>query len=431
MRKFILPVMLASLLMVGACKKGSDTPGITSVAISASPATVELGQTVTFTVTTNTGSDVSAQATILVNNAAVTGRTFTASAVGVYSVKATYSGKESNIIQVNVTPVGGYATSITLTASQNTVITGSPVSFTVMGNTGANLTSQAKIYVNSSLITGTAYTPTVDGVYNIYATCLVNNITLTSPTIQVTATQNPTNFNKRVLAEDFTGAWCGWCPRMAYAIEQTQLQTADIVPVAIHRGNASGSSVDPFNYSGASALEAQIGLTGYPTGQLNRTTTWAYPEPNNIAQAVNLTTGTNPKLGLAMNSVTTGSNVSLNVKVRFGADFTNLRLVVYVLEDNLIYNQTNYTTYYGGGSVILNFIHNNVLRAVLTSSILGETVTGATTTGSEFVKNFNYVIPGTYQTSKLHFVAFVINSSNTAINARDAKINEVQNYEVE
>lgn len=213
MRKIILPVMLVSLLMVGACKKGSDSTAITTVTISANPATVELGQTVTFTVTTNSGSDVSAQATILVNNAAITGRTFTASAVGVYSVKATYSGKESNIIQVNVTPVGGYATSITLTASQNTVITGSSVSFTVMGNTGANLTSQAKIYVNNNLITGTAYTPTVDGVYNIYATCLVNNITLTSPTIQVTATQNPTNFNKRVLAEDFTGAWCGWCPQ--------------------------------------------------------------------------------------------------------------------------------------------------------------------------------------------------------------------------
>ena len=38
-----------------------------------------------------------------------------------------------------------------------------------------------------------------------------------------------------------------------------------------------------------------------------------------------------------------------------------------------IFNQTNYTSYYGGGSVISNFEHNHVLRASLTS-LLGNQI---------------------------------------------------------
>lgn len=406
----------------------SDPP-ITSITLTASSTGVSTGGTVTFTVKTNTNVDVTGQSTILVNNSAISGNSFTTNTQGTYTVKATYNSLTSNEVQVTfTTPV----TSITLTPSATTVISGTPISFTVTTNTGANITAQSTIYVNSNNITGNSYTPPVSGTYNAYATYVFNGNTLTSPTVTITVNAATTiNFNKRVLVEDFTGAWCGYCPRVAYAIDQLLTQTNDAVIVAIHRGNASGSNVDPFNFSGASALESQIGLTGYPTAQLNRTTRWTYPEPSNVAQAVNLTSGTNPRLGIAMSSTTTGSNVDLSVKVKFGDDFSNLRLVVYVLEDNLIYNQTNYTTYYGGGSVITNFVHNNVVRAVLTSSILGESITGTTTSGNEYIKNFSYTIPGTYQANKLHFVALVVNSSNTAINSRDAKINETQTYEIE
>lgn len=406
-----------------------SAPPVTSITLTASSTGVSTGATVTFTITTNTGVNVTGQSTILVNNSAISGNSFTTNTQGTYTVKATYNSLTSNEVQVTfTTPV----TSITLTPSATNVTSGTPISFTVTTNTGANITAQSTIYVNSNSITGNSYTPPVSGTYNAYATYVFNGNTLTSPTVAITVNAATTiNFNKRVLVEDFTGAWCGYCPRVAYAIDQLLTQTNDAVIVAIHRGNASGSNVDPFNFSGASPLESQIGLTGYPTAQLNRTTRWTYPEPSNVAQAVNLTGGVNPRLGIAMSSTTAGSNVDLSVKVKFGDDFSSLKLVVYVLEDNLIYNQTNYTTYYGGGSVITNFVHNNVVRAVLTSSILGESITGTTTAGNEYIKNFSYTIPGTYQANKLHFVALVINSSNTAINSRDAKINETQTYEIE
>ena len=200
-----------------------------------------------------------------------------------------------------------------------------------------------------------------------------------------------------------------------------------MVVTAIHRGS------DPYNFTGATALENQIGLTGYPTAMLNRNTEWNYPETSNasINQAVNLTSGVNPKLGVAMETTTSGNTSTVNVKVKFGKSFSNLKLVVYALEDNLIYNQTNSTSYYGGANPIVGFEHDHVLRAVLSSSILGETITGSTNLNDEFSKSFTYTIPGNVNASNVRFVAFVIDSSNKALNARQAGPNENQSFEIE
>jgi len=52
-------------------------------------------------------------------------------------------------------------------------------------------------------------------------------------------------FQKRVLIEDFTGTWCGYCPRVSYGIDRVMEQTTKAVPVAIHQ-QSSGS--DPYHF---------------------------------------------------------------------------------------------------------------------------------------------------------------------------------------
>ena len=326
----------------------------------------------------------------------------------------------------NTTPEA--ITSITVTSSSSNVDLGTSVIFSAIGNNNASVSSNSTFYVNGNAITGRTYATVTAGTLDIYATYVnTNGQTLTSPTIQVVV--NPViNFNKRVLIEDFTGTWCQFCPRVSYAIELVKAQTTDVVVTAIHRGN------DPYNFSGASVLEDQIGLSGYPTAMLNRSTEWNYPETSSssIDQAVNLTSGVNPKLGVALETTTTGNTSTVNVKVKFGKNFnSNLKLVVYALEDNLIYNQTNSTTYYGGVNPIVNFEHDHVLRAVLSSSILGENITGSTSYNSEYSKSFTYTIPSNVNASNVRFVAFVIDSSNAALNSRDAGPNETQSFEIE
>lgn len=242
------------------------------------------------------------------------------------------------------------------------------------------------------------------------------------------ANDNPISgqFQKRVLIEDFTGTWCGYCPRVAYGIDQVMLQTTKAVPVAIHQ---QSSSFDPYHFAGAAPLVSQINLTGYPTAMLNRVTEWGYPENANAGQVKGLVSN-NCGLGLALNSTVSAGNINLDVNIKFAKDYTGLKLIVYALEDNLIYNQTNYTSFYGGGNVIANFEHDNVLRASLTN-ILGDDITGTTTTGQVVTKNFSIPVPSNVSNvSNLHFVAFVVGSDKKTINVRAENPGENQVYEV-
>ena len=164
--------------------------------------------------------------------------------------------------------------SITITANTTDAYTGDNIQFTVKGNNNADLSTSAVIYVNTTPLVTNFFTPTAAGTLSVYAVYQVSStVSLTSPTIQIPVTQG-ISFNKRVLIEDYTGTWCQYCPRVSYAISQVRLQTTDAVVVAIHRGS------DPYNFAAASTLETIIGLTGYPTGMLNRKTEWNYPENN-------------------------------------------------------------------------------------------------------------------------------------------------------
>lgn len=234
-------------------------------------------------------------------------------------------------------------------------------------------------------------------------------------------------FKKNVLIEDFTGTWCQFCPRVIYGIQKVETEGLAAYPVAIHRGYPIGSSsqVDPFNFP-ASSLESSIGLTGYPTAKLNRKITW-----NNEASTYEVKNliKLNADLGIAMNSTVSGGNINLDVNVKFDANLTDLKLIVYVLEDNLIYNQINSTSYFGGANPIVNMEHDHVLRACLTDLVNGDALTG-TNDGAIVIKNFNIAVPSNVSnTANMSFVAFVIGSDGKAINVRAALPNVNQTFQ--
>lgn len=234
-------------------------------------------------------------------------------------------------------------------------------------------------------------------------------------------------FNKRVLIEDFTGTWCGNCTRVAYGIEKVFEQTNKAVAVGIHNGN------DPYHFDGIEPLRAIIYPDfpdfPLPTVRLNRTITWTFPEVSNIQQVKNLTSN-NCGLGLAMNSTVSNGTVSLDVKVKFAQNYSNLRVVVYLLESHLIYDQRNYTDFYGPQNTPTypNFEHNHVLRASLTNLLgnaLSETTFGKTSTTS-----FTLPVPSDVANSEhISFVAFVVDENNTVINVREAEANTNQTFE--
>ena len=88
----------------GTTPPGGDGSGITAITVTASDNSIELGGSVTFTVTANDGSDVTATSTISVNNSSIAGVSFTPTATGTFSIKATYEGLTSANITLTVIP---------------------------------------------------------------------------------------------------------------------------------------------------------------------------------------------------------------------------------------------------------------------------------------------------------------------------------------
>lgn len=403
------------------CSSSDEDGGgssVSSITITASTATQIVGQPITFVVKTDAGDDVTATSTISAGNTVITNATFASAAVGTFVVEAKYSGKSAT---VSVNFIDEPPTSIVLTANSLAQSTGDETAFTVKTNTGINVTSTAEVKVNGTVVNGGVFTSNTAGNFEAIATFGG----FTSSAITVVYSQS-INFAKRVLIEDYTGTWCQFCPRVSRGIELVKEQTDFVVPVAIHRGGS-----DPYNFSAASALESLIGLQGYPDARLNRLTEWAYPEPNNVGQVVALTQGAAPKLGLAMTASISGGNVSLTVKAKFGKTVTGTKLVVYALENGLLYNQTNSTAYYGGVNPIVNFKHDHVLRATYTN-ILGDDIPAAESVyNNTYTKTFSVPVPANVtNTSNMEFVAFIVGADKRAINVRKAVSGDNQSFEI-
>ena len=157
-------------------------------------------------------------------------------------------------------------TSLTISSSVDKAIVGESIFFSALDNTGVTRTYEAKFYVNNNEISGNTHLFDEVGTFEVYATYE----DITSSKIEITIGPIPIEFKKRVLVEDYTGTWCGWCPRISYAIEKLEEQTDDAVIVAAHQG-------DPMQFSLINNLLNAFNITGFPTAIINRAARWNAP----------------------------------------------------------------------------------------------------------------------------------------------------------
>lgn len=322
---------------------------------------------------------------------------------------------------------GSDITSIGISISSATecgIYAGDTISFAVTANNSQDLSNTATITVNGNNISGNTYTTTTSGALQVSATYQ----SLSSNNLQVNVTEDNARFVKNVVIEDYTGTWCGYCPRVSYAIELTAAETDQIAVIAVHNDNE-------FYCDEVAALENTFGISGYPTAKIDRGADWAFPEPSNISQVVNKTLCDNSELGLAVSPTVDGNSMSVNVEVKFSEGFTfdNTKLVVMVLEDGLIADQENYTSYYGGVAVIPDFEHNHVLRSSLTH-VGGDNVPSGDIVNNVYSRTFNVSVPSNVaDTSKMSIVAFVsnenFNGDSYVINSRVGHMGDVQSFQ--
>ena len=160
-----------------------------------------------------------------------------------------------------------------------------------------------------------------------------------------------TAYVQKVVGEELTGTWCGWCPRGAVALENMRNKYPDtFIGIAVHGGDVMQYS--PYQ----SAITAFTG-TGYPGSTTNRDASTS-GDPSSF-ESHYLTQYAKP---LTCGVETEGTydpetkEVTAKGKIYFATNYNNLdyRFSYIIIENNInvpgnsSYNQTNY--YAGGGN---------------------------------------------------------------------------------
>ena len=371
-------------------------------------------ETLTFTVMGEDGTDYTNAATITVNEVEITGNTYVFENEGAYEVVANYLGATSNVLNFDVVAIDGIA----LLIDNAKVFKNQNVQFTAVNCGGEDVTSEASFYVDGTEINGNSFSsPTVGG-FVVYAEYTVGGETFTTDekSFEVFIPK------RKVVVEDYTGTWCGYCPRVAGAIEDVEDATDDVAVIAIHK--TSSSSPDPMHFDDIQILIDEYDIGGLPQARINRSVDWARPHPVTDVTSI---AGEDTDITISIKSTLSGDNLVVNSNVMYeNGSSEGDKVVVYLLESGILYDQTNYydedesSPYYGMGDPIPSFEHNHVLRKSMTA-VLGDAI--PSTPGFEaYNKSVSTTIPADYVKDNLSLVVMVVDAANTAKNAQVAKV---------
>jgi hypothetical protein len=236
---------------------------------------------------------------------------------------------------------------------------------------------------------------------------------------------------RRVLMEDHTGAWCGWCVLGNQAMEDILEEFQDrFIPVALHNGDAMAIS------SLQGSIASAMGVTGYPSGTMNRMkinlngsmtvahhpSYWEQTVPEHITDM----SGVDVEVTYTLNKQT--MELTATVKATVLEDIPGqLAFNLYVMHDDMTgtgtgWDQTNYLSgragyednpYYNEPNKIANFKHQNVMIKMLggafgTNGIFPATGAKAGETYEHtFTTNLLNNTPAVQNVEKLWFVGLV------------------------
>lgn len=240
---------------------------------------------------------------------------------------------------------------------------------------------------------------------------------------------------KKVLFEEGTGTWCGWCPRGAVAMDyMAETHPETFIGIAVHNNDPmtlaeynDGASIQGFPGMNVDRVELGAGV-GIDTMEafLN-----AYSQPTPVA--------------ISATSALSGRDITVDASATFYSNFnnSNFRLGLILVEDHVTgtssgYAQANY--YAGGGSGEMNgyenlpnpvpaseMVYDHVGRALIGGyNGLEGTVPTNLVDGQSISHTFSYTVPEEFDLDHLHGVVVLIDQSNGSIvNANKFDINSL------
>ncbi|MBT3560670.1 MAG: Omp28-related outer membrane protein [Flavobacteriaceae bacterium] len=294
------------------------------------------------------------------------------------------------------------------------------ITFEVFDAEGNNITMDSNFIVDGVSIVGNQISYPEIGTHQVYAEYSIESTVYNSDT----RTFNIVIPKTRVVLEDYTGTWCGYCPNVSHAIEEIRMITDDISVVAIHYA-------DEMTISPGLDLINEFNITGYPTARINRTVDWSYPYGSSQIESL---IETDNSIAISIDShMIDMSMLQVQLRVVSEEDLSDHKVIAYLVEDNLIYDQTNYYNYdensyfFGMGNPIVNFVHNDVLRHSFTDA-LGNPMENPTPALNDTFFNYSFEIDSGHTLANLGIVVMIVNQNNTAINSQFSEINYFQDF---
>ena len=199
-------------------------------------------------------------------------------------------------------------------------------------------------------------------------------------------------FDKKVLVEEFTAEWCGFCTQAAPDFNEIIDKYGDeALCVGVHYSDFYEVSYP----ATALYLFEFYKVNGLPGTLVNRN----YDETREWIVQVEKNLGYKSNAGIKLETDVLDNKLNINVHYTANKDYENILLSVYLVEDHVVESSPGAQS--GGGG---NFIHRNVLREVLTSKT-GNPVT--IKTDSSYVTSFTVSNISKYKKADLKIMAFL------------------------
>lgn len=227
------------------------------------------------------------------------------------------------------------------------------------------------------------------------------------------------------IVEEFTGAWCGYCPDGALILEDiADANPERVVPIGVHSG-------DDMEFPDGQAI-ATFYTSSYPSAAINRK--GAALGRNQWTNEVNTTLQGACAVGVSLDSITWNSSTrELTAMVR--GSFTgpvqgDIRIGFMITEDNVTgtgagYNQVNYfnTTaghhYQGAGDPIVGYVHRHVLRAAVGGPWgVSGIIASPANFGTAFSHTVTYTLPANIDENEVALIGFVANQTGSGTGER-------------
>ncbi|MCQ2280238.1 MAG: Omp28-related outer membrane protein [Bacteroidales bacterium] len=241
--------------------------------------------------------------------------------------------------------------------------------------------------------------------------------------------------NKNVVLEEFTGINCGYCPDGHKRANQVAAaHPGRVFVINIHAGNYAANT---YTTLFGEALANQTGLTGYPSGTVNRhifSGSHTALDRGSWSSAANTILSQTSPVNIAARGTLDWSTRELNITVQLyytsnEINSTN-KLNVAIIQDNVIGSQSG-SSLNPDQVVGSQYRHMHMLRHFL-SGQWGESVS-PTTSGSFIEKTYTYTIPASLGTPNaiqakledLHFIAFVSQSNQEILTGCEVEIENI------